>query len=351
MKVNNSLWKEFKFGDLIDSIYKAKSYSKEELSFSDPLIDGKIPYITRTESNNSVEGFVVNSEYEGLEDGNALIIGDTTATVSYQKEPFIAGDHIVVIRAKWLNKYTGIFITTLLNKEKFRYCYGRAFIKELIENTKVCLPVNEIGAPDYDYMEYFIKQLNYKVITTKNKTNNNKLNINNWKVFKFIDIFNIKKGFYNKKPEHNIEGDIPFLGATENNNGVTEYYSIQDIKEASKTGDKNNAPITEKIFPAKALCVTNNGSVGFAFYQDKEFTCSHDVNPLYRKDGVEFNRYTALFIATVIMQDRYRWTYGRKWRPERMIKSTIKLPVDKQGNPDWNFMENYIKSLPYGDRI
>ena len=51
------------------------------------------------------------------------------------------------------------------------------------------------------------------------------------------------------------------------------------------------------------------------------------------------------------MEDRYRWTYGRKWRPERMIKSTIKLPVDKQGNPDWNFMENYIKSLPYGDRI
>lgn len=351
MKINNSLWKEFRFGDLIDSIYKAKAYSKEELYFSDSLKDGIIPYITRTESNNSVEGFVLDSKYEGLEEGNAIIVGDTTATVSYQKESFIAGDHIVVIRAKWLNKYTGIFITTVLNKEKFRYCYGRAFIKELIENTKVCLPSTHDGEPDYEYMEEYIKKLHHKEIRTKNKSSNIKLDTENWKVFKFVDIFDIKKGFYNKKPDHNIDGEIPFLGATESNNGVTEYYSIQDIKESSKTGDANNAPITEKIYPGNALCVTNNGSVGFAFYQDKEFTCSHDVNPLYRKDGVKFNRYTALFIATVIMQDRYRWTYGRKWRPERMIKSTVMLPAIDEKTPDWDFMEKYIKSLPYGDRI
>ena len=35
-----------------------------------------------------------------------------------------------------------------------------------------------------------------------------------------------------------------------------------------------------------------------------------------------------------------------------LIKKTkIKLPSDSEGNPDWKFMENYIKSLSYGDRI
>lgn len=29
----------------------------------------------------------------------------------------------------------------------------------------------------------------------------------------------------------------------------------------------------------------------------------------------------------------------------------IKLPVDSNGEPDWQFMENYIKALPYGDRL
>ncbi|MCC6120934.1 restriction endonuclease subunit S [Lactiplantibacillus plantarum] len=99
-----------------------------------------------------------------------------------------------------------------------------------------------------------------------------------------------------------------------------------------------------------------------AYYMDEKFTCSHDVNPLYKKDG-EFNYYTGMFISTVIMNDRYRWGYGRKWRPKRMNKSKIKLPIvmengapildqtekysDQGFIPDWEFMETYIKKLNY----
>lgn len=171
-----------------------------------------------------------------------------------------------------------------------------------------------------------------------------KIDFAKWKEFNYVDIFEIKKGFYNKKPEHCVPGNIPFLGATEKNNGVTEYYSLEDIESASKTGDENNAPIAEKIFPGHSLCVTNNGSVGFAFYQRGQFTCSHDVNPLYVKDG-EFNEYTALFVASVISKDRYRWAYGRKWRPERMVRSKIYLPATDEGKPDWPYMEKFVKDL------
>lgn len=173
-----------------------------------------------------------------------------------------------------------------------------------------------------------------------------KIDVETWKEFKFSDIFEIKKGFYNKKPEHvDDEGNIRFLGAVYDNNGVTEYYSLDEIKNTPKSADsKKNAPLSEKLFPPNALCVTNNGSVGFAYYQDEQFSCSHDVNPLYIKKG-EFNKYTALFVATVIEQDKYRWAYGRKWRPERMVDSKIKLPTTIEGEPDWEFMERYIKEL------
>ena len=171
-----------------------------------------------------------------------------------------------------------------------------------------------------------------------------KIDTSNWKEFTFKDIFECKKGFYNKKPDHTIEGNIPFLGATDKNNGVTEYYSIVDIQNASKTGNENNAPLEDKLFSANALCVTNNGSVGYAYFQNCEFTCSHDVNPLYILNG-EFNEFTALFVATVIQHDRYRWAYGRKWRPERMIESKILLPAINDTKPDWHYMEQYIKTL------
>lgn len=53
----------------------------------------------------------------------------------------------------------------------------------------------------------------------------------------------------------------------------------------------------------------------------------------------------------MIMKDRCRWGYGRKWRTERMVKSAIFLPVKDEGNPDWEYMDNFINKLLYGDRI
>ena len=48
-----------------------------------------------------------------------------------------------------------------------------------------------------------------------------KIDTKGWKLFDFPKLFDIKKGFYNKKPEESGSGTIPFLGATEDNNGVT----------------------------------------------------------------------------------------------------------------------------------
>ena len=179
------------------------------------------------------------------------------------------------------------------------------------------------------------------------------IDVSNWEIFEYSDIFDVQKGFYNKKPDHSKKGAIPFLGASERDNGVTEYYSVKDISEASKTGYEVTPSTKSKMFSPKAVCVTNNGSVGNAFYQPIQFTCSHDVNPLYILDG-SFNMYSALFVATIIEIDKYRWAYGRKWRPERMGKSQILLPAKHEGTntiPDWEYMTKYIQSLPYNETI
>lgn len=164
----------------------------------------------------------------------------------------------------------------------------------------------------------------------------------NWKWFRYDEIFDIKHGFYNKKPDDNPQGDIPFIGATDSNNGITSHSDLETIENTTKTGDGSNAPLSEKIFE-NCIAVTNNGSVGYAYYQEKPFTCTHDVNPLYLK-GHEMNRYIALFLCTLIEKERFRWAYGRKWRPVRMPSSVIKLPVTSEGNPDWQYMENFVKN-------
>jgi type I restriction enzyme M protein len=175
------------------------------------------------------------------------------------------------------------------------------------------------------------------------------LNITTWRTFKYggdDGIFSILNGYYNKKPEHTENGDIPFIGATEYNNGVTETYTLSDIEDNNKDERSNEHSLDKKLFKANCITVSNNGSVGSAFYQINDFTCSHDVNVLLLKNR-KWNSYIGMFIATIIELEKFRWTFGRKWRPARMPESEINLPVTKHGEPDWEFMETYIKSLPY----
>ena len=140
-------------------IYKAKAHSKVDMDFSKSRQLDRLPFVSRTELNNSVDGWIFKDEESGIEEGNALVVGDTTSTISYQPNPFVAGDHIVVIRAEWLNKYTGLFIQTLLNKERYRYSYGRAFKMDLIKTTKLLLPVDINKEVDWKWIEDYIKSL------------------------------------------------------------------------------------------------------------------------------------------------------------------------------------------------
>ena len=83
----------------------------------------------------------------------------------------------------------------------------------------------------------------------------------------------------------------------------------------------------------------------------QQFTCSHDITALYLLHH-KLNPYIAHFLCTIIMQDKYRWSYGRKPHDiKKFGKSSIRLPITFDGKADWQFMEDYIKALSYGDRL
>lgn len=151
-----------------------------------------------------------------------------------------------------------------------------------------------------------------------------------WQYFRLGDLFSLKKG--KRLTKANMQsGDVPFIGAIDSNNGVTSY-------------------VDKAIHSANTITVNYNGAgVAEAFYQPEPFWASDDVNVLYPK--FKLTPRIALFIATVIRQEKYRYSYGRKWHLERMKDSTIKLPAKKNGDPDFDFMEGYIKTLPFSSQI
>lgn len=346
----------FRVGQFFD-IINGKGITTEEIEDN----PGTFEAVQSGAENNGVIGLIDKSYCKAMNyavcESMCLTVARTGSSgfVAFHEHGCVVGDSAKILKLKnEAVESVGVylFLQTLLAANQFKYTYGRKVREKLYAETIVEVPVTEAGTPDWAWMESYIDSLHSKPLTTRNDPKNGTFNfdVSTWKTFRYSEIFDIRKGFYNKKPDHTEPGDIPFLGATDSNNGVTEYYTYSEIAAATKTGDAPNSPIEQKLFPPNAVCVTNNGSVGYAYFQPTRFTCSHDVNPLYRKGG-EFNVYTGQFVATVIMHDRYRWDYGRKWRPVRMVNSTIKLPATPSGTPDWQFMENYIKSLPYGDRI
>ena len=128
------------------------------------------------------------------------------------------------------------------------------------------------------------------------------------------------------------DGDVPFIGAIDSNNGLT-----------ALVGQEAN-------HDANTITVNYNGNgVADAFYQPVPFRCSDDVNVLYPKFTLTAE--TALFICTIIRREKYRFNYGRKWHLERMTETEIRLPATGAGEPDWAFMERFIGTLPYSSQL
>ena len=146
--------------------------------------------------------------------------------------------------------------------------------------------------------------------------------------FKYSDLFDIKKGKRIVASKLSTRGDCPLVSAIDKNNGVRDMLDVKPNHEGN------------------TITVNYNGSVGEAFYQKYPYWATDDVNVLYPKN-FELNVFLAMFLITLIMKEKYRFNFGRKWHKERMENSMIKLPVNKDGKPDWDFMEEYIKSLPY----
>ena len=283
-------------------------------------------------------GNVDNTLSKKIYKGNciAVTVNGSVCNAFYQREEFTCSHDITVLYPikHELTQLQALFVCAIIMKEKYRWSYGRKphnvkkFGKSIIK-----LPVDEKGKVDWNYMERYISSLNHKPLTTKGKCKLLPLGIDLWEEFCLGDIFDIKKG-KRLTAEDQIDGDTPYIGAIDSNNGVANHIGQTAIHEGN------------------TISLSYNGSVGEAFYQPKPFWATDDVNVLYFRpeNNVFFNKYIALFFCAVLRQEKYRYSYGRKWTLESMRTTTIKLPI-KNGKPDFEFMENYIKSLPYGDRI
>lgn len=335
MNLNVTDWKEFYISDSHEhpGLFKIENC---KCGYAGDLENGdEINYIGAKKSNNGIMRRVISNPNLVSRGNGILFICDGEGSVgytNYMDKDFIGSTTTSIGYNEKLNSINAMFIVTILDKEKFKYSYGRKY-RAHIEEIQIKLPATVDGNPDWDYMEQYIKTLYHKPLSTANQSGSHTLCVETWKDFCLGDYFEIKKG-KRLTSDNQTEGSTPYIGAIDSNNGIANYIGQDAIHDGN------------------TISLSYNGSVGEAFYQPKPFWATDDVNVLYfrKENGVEFNKYIALFICTVLRQEKYRYSYGRKWVLDSMRSTIIKLPA-KAGKPDWIYMENYMKLLPYGDRI
>lgn len=329
--INSHPWGMFEVSELFE-VSLAKGDIKQ-----DNYSKGSIPLISSGQLNNGVVDYI-SEEADGVSEmfsGNKITV-DMFCNAFYQEHDFFAVSHgrVNIMTPKFsMSKLVALFIISLIKKEAYKYSYGRAVYSGVLKKMILKLPICKSGKPNWDYIEEFMQSLNIEPTITQNKIEHS-LKIKNpkeWVPFELGKLFNIVKGRRLTK-EDMIPGSTNFLGAISVNNGVREKIEVDEIMKPN------------------CITVNYNGSVGEAFYQIEPFWASDDVNILYPLDW-DMNQYNGMFLATLIKLERPKYSYGRKWTLTNMKKSTIKLPVNKEGNPDWNYMEEFIKTLPNGDLI
>lgn len=242
---------------------------------------------------------------------------------------------------------------------RYRFSYGNKPKKDRMMKIEFPEPhelpsyVNEMLMPDvsdipewfledgYDKACWYLDHIDMDVFESQYRgelepVSQNVLNFGKWKEYRIKELFNLYPGNGYKliKMEEDDKSDINFVSRTSKNNGV-----VARVKKTQK-----------KPFQKGAITVALGGSVLSSFIQDNAFYTAYHIMVLMPQEEYSMSNYVKMFICTQIEANKYKFSYGRQ--ANRTLKDIIvKLPTKPDGKPDFEWVDEFMKSLHYSKAI
>ena len=353
--VDTESWAEFKVGDLFET-NNEKAYTGASVK-RENLIPGETPRVTVSNVNNGITGY-----YEDIEDTNYRVYNNFISvsflgTVFYH--PYSASVDMKVhvlpklTNGRELTTGIGLFLVSAIKASIKRYTYANQISSKVIYDTYIQLPVDQTGQPDWNYMEAFMEQINQQAqarldeykggkleyTTLDSKIGYTPVDTESWAEFKVGDLFEkldlkCKKTDFQKNNDlskiKTDEFNLPLVNAKQGNNGIMYYGREEDWEYAEMTID-----------------IVSDGavSVGNGYPQPHKTGILYNaylIKPL-KKDVTENH---LSFLATVIEKYvKQKYSYENKCIWKKLSLDKIQLPIDSTGQPDWNYMESFMKQI------
>jgi hypothetical protein len=310
----------------LDTIFDIQYGNQFDLNKLESDNESTINFVSRSSQNLGVVCKVHSfKDTEPFPAGLITVtLGGTYLLSSFvQQNEFYTAQNIKVLKPKKEMSFEEkIYYCKIIESNRFRYSsHGREANKTLNK-----IPVPSEMPAILKKIKFGNNYLNEKPLL-KDTIN---LNSDKWEEFKLTELFDITGS--KTTPITELEeigiGKYPFVTTQATNNGIEGFYDFY-------TEEGN-------------VLTVDSAVLGYCSYQPINFSASDHVEKLIPR--FEMNKYVALFLVTILNLEQYRYNYGRKCSQTRMKQIRIKLP-SKKGQPDFGYMENFIKSLNYSGSI
>lgn len=239
-----------------------------------------------------------------------------------------------------------LFILNSIMKQFRSFNYGTSMNYVLDILVKLPIKNNEI---DFDFMESFIAELeaqrvaeleaqrvaelhaylkvtglsSYELTTAETEAIQRFDNMK-WKEIKVSNLLGNASRGKRLKSADRIKGNLPFVTAGENNQGISDYVG-NDIK----------------IYPSNTITIDMFGS---AKYRNYNYGADDHVSIIISN---HLNKLANLFITGAIHKSSYngQFNYGKNFYPKDADTLNIKLPINENNEIDFKYMETCISAV------
>ena len=155
-----------------------------------------------------------------------------------------------------------------------------------------------------------------------------------YKPFNVGDIFFITNGKGITRQEiKDHPGELAAIQSAATNNGIMGFIDEDYCRE------RNYSFTLEPC-----LTVARTGSSGYVTFQEQG-CCVGDSAKLLLLKGKKKTKNIYLYLRTILMANKYRYTFARKVTEENYLNDIIELPINEDDEIDYEYMENYIMQI------
>lgn len=325
-KIDTSEWKEFRIGVYFKVEY-GRFHAKDELG------TGTVNYITTSGFNNGI----TNTCEEATHQGNCITVASDGAMGAsfYQEEAFTTSNIVSTLTPlphTPLNKYNALFLCAIIFGKRAEFGWlGFKMSVDRVRNLRVKLPATPDGAPDWAYMESYMANLETKVaesltlLQAAKDAEKKKVDTREWGEFRVGELFDAERGKV-KNIQPLTPGATPIIAAGAYNQGIAGMYAIDSAY-------KNRITVS-----------CNGAGCGSTFYHPYEFNVNGDAITLIEKKCMSDR--AKQFVACILNATFTRkFSYEEKCSPQKALAEAMRLPIDKTGQPDWAYMEEYMRKV------